>query len=63
MQPGDLMNPFLMDDQWVIVRLEERRTPLMDDTMRRLLLEDHSRRWLLEQARERIAHYLQQDKG
>ena len=58
MQPGDLRAPFLMDDQWVLLRLDERRTPLMDDTMRRLLLEDHSRRWLLEQARERIAAYL-----
>lgn len=58
MQTGDLSKPFLMDDQWVLVRLDQRRTPLMDDTMRRLLLEDHSRRWLLEQARERIASYL-----
>jgi parvulin-like peptidyl-prolyl isomerase len=58
-----LTEPFFMDDQWVLLRLDERRTPLMDDTMRRLLLDDHSRRWLLEQARERIATYLRRAAG
>jgi hypothetical protein len=58
MQPGDLKEPFLMDDHWVILRLDERRTPLLDDTMRRILLEDHSRRWLIDQARELIASFL-----
>lgn len=61
MQPGQLSEPFLMNDQWVLLRLDERRTPLMDGTMRRLLLDDHSHRWLLEQARQIIAVYLRQN--
>lgn len=48
-EPGELLEPFLVTDLWLVVRLEQRHAAQLDQEMRLRLLQDLFDQWLQQQ--------------
>lgn len=54
-QPGQLWPPKLLEEWWIIVRLESLTTAQLDDSLRRRLVLDQGEQWLRSRVQESIA--------